>query len=160
MGNSIVGDYEEYFSRIPVSGTERHELSHTHANASCAYNVEHNRVLQSADHDRLALAFFAAHKFYAFPLMSGTPESEFVEGCMDAFDESQSVASSELKDLSIKESWHKSSEEVDALGAGHGNMRVFNIQHMALETKARIAKIVESAERDEYLLPLCAKQRV
>ncbi|MCJ1381496.1 hypothetical protein MMC17_004607 [Xylographa soralifera] len=154
MGNSIEGTYVDYFGRIPLPDGGRPENSFPHelpSQTKCAANEAHNRVFTATDHDRLTLAFFASHKSYAFPLESGMKEQDFVEGCMDEFEKQNP---SDDQEQGLKESWRLSTVDADEMGTSTGNFRVFGIQHMALETKARVARLVQVAEDEAYLLPL------
>lgn len=156
MGNSIVGDYAEYFARVPETPcSDRPQLSCLHLDGDCSFNAAHRRVFEETDHDRLTLAFFAAHKSYAFPLASGQPEQDFVEECIKGFDE-QHAQLRATGSVTLSESWHRSREDAEEMGSGHGSLRVFALQHMALETKERIARMVQANEEEGSLLPLGA----
>jgi hypothetical protein len=156
MGNSIIGDYVEYFARVPETPcSDRPQLSCMHSDRDCSFNAAHRREFEETDHDRLTLAFFAAHKSYAFPLASRQPEQDFVEECMQGFDERDSSLRA-TGSVTLSESWRLSREDAEEMGSGHGSLRTFALQHMALETKERIARMVQVSEEEGSLLPLRA----
>ncbi|KAF2680075.1 hypothetical protein K458DRAFT_445516 [Lentithecium fluviatile CBS 122367] len=163
MGNSINGGHDEYMQRFAAK-VRPHNCS---ADEVCIDNEAHITHVLSANHDRLALSFFASHKAYAFSVSyedykdsdSDNAEVAFVEHRMDiwaetigAYDGGEVAATA----ASLKESWRISREEADAMGTGGGNMRVFAWQHAFLETKGRVVRRIQKWIEIGELMPLHA----
>ncbi|KAI9760485.1 MAG: hypothetical protein M1835_000153 [Candelina submexicana] len=125
MGVSIDGSYLDYMAASSPTSSR----THTHDCHDCPNNLTHISDMVNADHDRLALAVFAHHKHYAFPLGKDINEADFVAEHMR--EEVPSLA----------EHWQKSVNESESLGTGT-SLRVFKWQHILLESKARIVKRV------------------
>ncbi|ROW17293.1 hypothetical protein VPNG_01289 [Cytospora leucostoma] len=167
MGNSISGGHTEYMKRFG-------NKSRPHTADSCAENEAHVEQFLSADHDRLALAFFASHDSYAFPVsdaegaVSGTAgdghgsqdtETAFVGNRIDLWADriaSRGEFAAAGCARTLKESWLTSRREADEMGTGHDGMHTFTWQHALLETKARVAKRIERWMEIGELMPLHA----
>jgi hypothetical protein len=162
MGNSIDGGHDDYMQRIATKAR-----SHScPADESCIDNEAHTAKVLSADHDRLALSFFALHKAYAFPVPSThckDDEIAFVEQCIETWVE-DACADEESKGsvaaASLKESWRVSREEADAMGTGSGNMRTLAWQHAFLETRGRVARRLQEWIKSSELMPLNAPRHL
>jgi hypothetical protein len=159
MGNSISGGHEEYMQRF-ANKARPHECN---AESPCMENKTHIAEFLSADHDRLALSFFASHKAYAFPVTpveNDLSEISFVEQRMRTWASASSTihdnASISETAESLTSSWRISSAEVDAMGTGSGNMRIFAWQHAFLETGGRVAERIEKWVKRGDLMPLHA----
>lgn len=168
MGNSINGGHTEYMQRFETK-------SRPHTADFCAENEYHIQKFLSTDHDRLALAFFASHDSYAFPVSEfdrtvaeksevvheRDVETAFVKRRIDLW--AHNIAcegdpwSSECAG-SLKESWMESRREADEMGTGHEGMHTFTWQHALLETKARVAKRIERWMDLGDLMPLHAER--
>jgi hypothetical protein len=162
MGNSINGGHDDYMQRIATKA-----LSHNcPADEPCIDNEAHTSRVLSADHDRLALSFFALHKAYAFPVSSTDckdDEIAFVEQCIERWVEDTCAdEESEVSTVaaSLKKSWRVSREEADAMGTGGGDMRTFAWQHAFLETKGRIARQLQEWIESSDLMPLNASRHL
>ncbi|KAB2569576.1 hypothetical protein DBV05_g11749 [Lasiodiplodia theobromae] len=152
MGNSIAGGHAAYMSRIAAAAAPHH-CTPDHP---CADNEAHVRDVLAADHNRLALAFFAVHKAYAFPVGSDDGEIAFVEGQMDAWEEQGGVLGidDDAARVTLKDVWKMSREEADEMGTGEGGMQTFAWQHAFLETRARVLRRVERWVEKGELMPL------
>lgn len=167
MGNSINGGHTEYIKRFG-------NKSRPHTADFCVENEAHVEEFLSADHDRLALSFFASHDSYAFPVSdtertvsetagigngSQDTETAFVGNRMDLWAQTAAsrgdFAAAECA-RTLKESWMTSRTEADEMGTGHGGMHTFTWQHALLETKARVAKRIERWMEIGELMPLHA----
>jgi hypothetical protein len=140
MGNGIDGGHDNYIQRI---ATQARSYS-CPEDEPCIDNKAHTARVLSADHDRLALSFFALHKAYAFPVPSTHCKDKiaFVEQCIETWVEDASAdeeSKGSVAAASSKKSWRLSREEADAMGTGNGNMRTFAWQHAFLETRGRVA---------------------
>lgn len=166
MGNSIDGGHTEYMRRFETK-------SRPHTTDICGENEDHIQKFLSADHDRLALAFFASHDSYAFPVSEvdrtvvetsgvghGTDaETEFVKHRIDLWAHNiacEGDLAAVERAGTLKESWINSRREADEMGTGHGGMHTFTWQHALLETKARVAKRIERWMDIGDLMPLHA----
>ncbi|KAL1616952.1 hypothetical protein SLS56_011219 [Neofusicoccum ribis] len=164
MGNSVSGGHAEYMRRF-AAGARPHVCA---AGSPCAENDAHVEDFLAADHDRLALAFFASHKAYAFPVSEKgraggggavDPETVFVERRMDGWAEAVGVeagAAAAARARRLKESWRISRDEADAMGTGPGGMQTFAWQHALLESKARVARRIQRWMEIGELMPLHA----
>ncbi|KAI9723331.1 MAG: hypothetical protein M1812_001214 [Candelaria pacifica] len=123
MGVSIDGSYSDYMAASSPDSPRKQP----HDCHDCANNQAHVSDMLNTDHDRLALAFFAHHKHYSFPLGKDIDEADFVEDNMRE----------EVPFLA--EHWQKSVDEAESLGTAT-SLRVFEWQHILLESKARIVK--------------------
>lgn len=145
MGNSIVGSYAGYMERVPQAGKEQPQTSNVHRD-SCSGNEQHVSEFVEADLDRLLLGFFASHKIYAFPLVSGEDENHFIDHSFDELGENDCLRS-------LKECWTSSSAEADEIGGGRGGIHMFGLQHMFTETGPRVAARLKLWEdRDDVML--------
>lgn len=145
MGNSIVGSYAGYMDRVPQAGKEQPQNSKVHRDV-CSENEQHTSEFVEADLDRLLLGFFASHKIYAFPLVSGEDEDDFIDRSFGELGEDDCLQS-------IKESWKISSAEADEIGGGRGGIHMFGLQHMFTETGPRVAARLKVWEdRDDVML--------
>ncbi|GME64801.1 uncharacterized protein BDR25DRAFT_386983 [Neofusicoccum parvum] len=165
VGNSISGGHAEYMRRFAAKARP-----HVCAPGSpCVENDAHVEDFLAADHDRLALAFFASHRAYAFPVAEkgradgggGAVDAEtaFVERRMDGWAEAVGVeagAAAAASARGLKESWRVSRDEADAVGTGAGGMQTFAWQHALLESKARVARRIQRWMEIGELMPLHA----
>jgi hypothetical protein len=135
---------------------ERLPQSYSHLRdkgTACQQNEAHIRDFLAASHDRLALSTFAVHPSYPFPLASGEEETKFVESALDVWD-AENFGYVEVQNQ--KEMWRASREEADRLGSGRENMRVFRWQHVSVETKGSLGRLLERSLDKADLLPLKA----
>lgn len=144
MGNSIDGSHADYISRLSTHYTPNPIGTDIHGDHECAENCAHIQAFTEADHDRLGLSFFAAHKAYSFPLTDGQDESQFVGSKMDE------------TYPGLREWWIESRGEIAKLGGGEESLRMFGWQHMFVETKGRVARKLETWSRNRDLMPLSA----
>jgi hypothetical protein len=145
MGNSIVGSYARYMERVPQPHEVQPESSKVHREP-CSENDLHASEFVEADLDRLLLGFFASHKIYAFPLVSGEDENDFADRCFNEFGKENCIQS-------IRESWATSSAEADEIGGDRGGIHMFGLQHMFTETCSRVAARLKLWEdRDDVML--------
>lgn len=124
-------------------------LTRMHNDAGCVENQLHAYELRSTDHDRLSLAFFAAHKAYCIPLERTDTESGTIEMVVSTAD--QNAYALEFKTL-----WEKSAAEIDKLGAGPESLRNFAWQHVFTETKYGLAELLTEWQANEDLMPIGA----
>lgn len=140
MGNSIESSTSRYKARVSSPSPRN-----VHGDAHCSENVHHIQSVLSADHESLALAFFASHRSYSFPLHGGEKGEQFAGDKMDACI------------IGLRDHWRNLSERLECLGGGHGNLRVFGWQHVFLETMDRLAFGLENWIRRGDLMPLSAE---
>ncbi|GAD99166.1 predicted protein [Paecilomyces variotii No. 5] len=144
MGNSIQGASADYIARLSSHYTASPVGTSLHDDSSCQENVAHIESFLAADHDRLALSFFAAHKSYSFPLANGQDEVGFVGSRM------------EEEWPGLREKWLASREELSTLGGGEQSLHLFGWQHMFVDTKERLAHKLDIWIKNEELMPLSA----
>ena len=167
MGNSINGGHTEYIKRFG-------NKSRPHVADSCTENEDHVEQFLSADHDRLALAFFASHDSYAFPVSDAEGTASETARVSHGPQDTETAYVGNRIDLwahiaasrgdftaaecarTLKESWMTSRREADEMGTGHGGMHTFTWQHALLETKARVAKRIQRWMDIGDLMPLHA----
>ncbi|RMD43142.1 hypothetical protein DV735_g2017, partial [Chaetothyriales sp. CBS 134920] len=125
-GNSLDGHFPDFIQRIsnPVS---------RHQDADCVENVQHCKDILATDQDALALASLADHRHYPFLLAAGCDEIAVVAEAMDDV----------MPGLS--QIWKRQKDGADALGTST-SMKVFNWQHIVLETVARVAARYEASD--------------
>ncbi|KAF2462610.1 uncharacterized protein BDR25DRAFT_386983 [Lindgomyces ingoldianus] len=163
MGNSINGGHAEYMQRF----ADKARPHNCPTGVPCTENEAHVKKLLEADHDRLALSFFASHKAYAFPVSdkdgresdSDHPEIAFVERRMDTWADTIELyvgGKVAAPAKSLKESWRLSRGEANEMGTGAGSMHIFAWQHAFLETKGRVARRIQKWMEIGELMPLHA----
>ncbi|KAK8086008.1 hypothetical protein PG994_000982 [Apiospora phragmitis] len=159
MGNSIVdGSYKTYTDLVYASlrdgdGTKtrracEHEGGHEEGASHCAANQAHVEAFLRADHDRLALSFFAIHPAYALPLSPGEHVDHFIR---DKASDWSPPHGTELWRL-----WEQCRADADRVGTGEENMGTFRWQHAFLESKGRLGALLRQAQREDDLMPLKA----
>ncbi|ORX94547.1 hypothetical protein BCR34DRAFT_499185 [Clohesyomyces aquaticus] len=166
MGNSINGGHNEYMQRF----AKKVRVHDSPRENPCTDNEMHIQALLAADHDRLALSFFATHKAYAF-LVPGAnhgngnendndhSETAFVDQGIDMWASSAGIYASDMSRenaTTLKESWRTSKGESDAMGTGAGGMHIFAWQHAFLETKGRVARRIKKWAEVGDMMPLHA----
>ncbi|KAK7949414.1 uncharacterized protein PG986_010300 [Apiospora aurea] len=161
MGNSIDGSYKAYTDLVYSSlrdetkpqRTREHretEEGHHHGGAGhCVANEEHVEVFLRADHDKLALSFFAIHPAYAFPLGKGEED-------VDRFIQDKASDWSALHGPQLWRLWQECRADADQVGTGEGYMGTFRWQHAFLESKGRLGALLRRAQMEEDLMPLKA----
>jgi hypothetical protein len=87
-------------------------------------------------------------------LASGEEETKFVGRALDVW-EAENFGYIEAQRQ--KEMWSASREEADRLGSGRENMRVFRWEHVCVETKGRLGRLLERSLDKADLLPLKAR---
>ena len=121
----------------------------------CAENEAHVNEFLRADHDRIALSFFAVHCAYSFPL-TGEEKDEvaFVDKAMDSWaEEKEQVRGGVASPAAM---WKASRDEADILGTGTGSMHLFRWQHAFAESKGRLGWLLERSLNAAELMPLKA----
>ncbi|KAJ9359941.1 hypothetical protein DTO027B9_1493 [Paecilomyces variotii] len=144
MGNSIQGASADYIARLSSHYTSDPVGTSLHEDSSCEENAAHIEDFLAADHDRLSLSFFAAHKSYSFPLANAQDEVEFVGSRMDE------------EWPGLRERWLASREEISTLGGGEQGLHLFGWQHMFVDTKERLAHKLDVWIKNGELMPLSA----
>jgi hypothetical protein len=121
----------------------------------CAENEAHVAEFLRADHDRIALSFFAVHCAYSFPL-TGEEKDEvaFVDKAMDAWAEEKEQVRGGI--ASPAAMWKASRDEADILGTGTGSMHLFRWQHAFAESKGRLGWLLQKSLNAAELMPLKA----
>lgn len=171
-GNSLRGSHEQYTELVKTSlcdpatrpanslphtnniGSPRRTVQKKNTSCLCAENEAHVAEFLRADHDRIALSFFAVHCAYSFPLMSGEDEVTFVENTMDAW-----AGAKEQMRMGVRSPaamWRASRDEADALGTGTGSMHLFRWQHAFAESKGRLGWLLQRSLEEAALMPLKA----
>ncbi|KAH8697069.1 hypothetical protein BGW36DRAFT_461113 [Talaromyces proteolyticus] len=149
MGYSIRGRNSDYTGRV-LAKEKGSTASWPHRDETCAENLCHLSELLSADHDHLAMAFFAAHPAYSFPLDGLETEEQIVQFLVAQFPQHQDAAA--FQDL-----WERLYLEADTLGVGRGCVNIIGWQHIFAETRHGLARLLEKWLLDENLMPLSAK---
>lgn len=144
MGNSIHGSSADYITRLSSHYTPNPVGTSLHEDSACEENAAHIQDFLSANHDRLARSFFAAHKSYSFPLANSQDETDFVGSIMDE------------EWPGLREQWLASRMELAKLGGGEESLHIFGWQHMFVETKERVAHKLKVWMENGDLMPLSA----
>ncbi|KAK7428409.1 hypothetical protein QQZ08_005028 [Neonectria magnoliae] len=158
MGNSFNGSHDSYTS-LAVSAKQDSErtpqtLPHSLCTGqSCEENERHVQSFVEADHDQVALSTFAIHPSYPFPISSATEEVTFVEDCLETWGR-ENGHTEDAQDMI--ETWRSTRRNADRLGCGKGDMRLFAWQHVCLETKGRLGRMLEQSVKEADLMPLQA----
>ncbi|KAI1268959.1 hypothetical protein F5Y18DRAFT_373163 [Xylariaceae sp. FL1019] len=151
VGNSREGNYKAYGELVETSTLEDEALRRPDSlphDGCCEHNEAHIAELMKADHDRLALSFFAIHPSYAFDLTTGEDETDFVKHKMDALARPCNNTGNELSSQ-----WLASRAEADAMGTGPEDMHIFRWQHVCIESKARLGRVLQEALDRADLMP-------
>ncbi|KAH6853952.1 hypothetical protein B0I37DRAFT_401031 [Chaetomium sp. MPI-CAGE-AT-0009] len=170
-GNSLRGPHQKYTDLVRTSLTaepgNRPANSFPHGSSNgekpaassspcrCAENEAHVEEFLRADHDRIALSFFAVHCAYSFPL-TGEEKDEvaFVNKAMDAWAEKKEQVREGV--ASPAALWKASRDEADILGTGTGSMHLFRWQHAFAESKGRLGWMLQRSLNAAELMPLKA----
>lgn len=161
MGNSIDGGHSDYMTRFGQNAKSKQ----CRRGDLCPRNEAHVSEFLSTDHDRLALAFFASHKAYAFSVSDqngdNLDDSEIDVVRKRMYDWARRTGRLGHDEImttaqSLMTSWRISQEEADIMGTGAESMRTFAWQHAFLETKARIATRIQHWMEAGELMPLHA----
>ncbi|KAH6650546.1 hypothetical protein F5144DRAFT_556487 [Chaetomium tenue] len=174
-GNSLRGPHQQYTDLVreslsaepgsrpansfPHNTSSNSEKPATASSSSspcrCAENEAHVGEFLRADHDRIALSFFAVHCAYSFPL-TGEEKDEvaFVDKAMDAWAEEKEQVHGDV--ASPAALWKASRDEADTLGTGTGSMHLFRWQHAFAESKGRLGWLLERSLNAAELMPLKA----
>jgi hypothetical protein len=169
-GNSLRGSHGEYTALVRESlitepgSRPANTLPYDGGSSTektpcrCDENESHVAEFLRADHDRIALAFFAVHCAYSFPLASGEDEVAFVERMMDAWagEKEQVQRGGVVASSSLAELWRASRDEADRLGTGAGSMHVFRWQHAFAESRGRLGWLLGRSLAAAALMPLKA----
>ncbi|KAK8093321.1 hypothetical protein PG997_000006 [Apiospora hydei] len=153
MGNSINGSYKAYTDLVYSSlrdetkpqrtreHREAEEAQHCRAQ-HCVANEEHVEVFLLADHDKLALSFFAIH-----------PRGE---EDVDRFIHDKASDWSAQHGQQLWRLWQECHADADQVGTGEGYMGTFRWQHAFLESKGRLGALLRRAQMEDDLMPLKA----
>ncbi|KAL1867537.1 hypothetical protein VTK73DRAFT_4140 [Phialemonium thermophilum] len=159
MGNSLRGAHKDYTDILQESiraGDRRcRSLPHVPPpGQTCEDNDSHVRQFVQADHDRIALAFFAVHPAYSFQLDADEDEITFVEKKMDSWETAHQDNRGKGGSRALARLWRASREEADLLGVGTESMHLFRWQHAFAESKGRLGKLLARSLEEADLMPL------
>ncbi|ODA76793.1 hypothetical protein RJ55_07308 [Drechmeria coniospora] len=151
MGNSIRGPATAFVDRVLAAQGCAPPTSRPHRDDACPEYRAHQSQIRRADHDRIARAFFAAHRSYSVPVepFLARPEDEVIGTLLARLPP-------HLHAQPFHDMWKKSRSEIDELGGGRGNLATFGWQHVFTETKHGLARLLEKWIADENMMPLHA----
>lgn len=137
LGNSIAGSRSDYLERI-MAAARGHgcNMERLHGSGTCQEDDDHVSELLSADHDELANAFFAYHRAYSLPLDGYNSDEQQVREHLCA--KIEPPADGEM----IRELWEYHSRQINRLRGGPNNMRVFEWQHVFVETEHGLSQLL------------------
>jgi hypothetical protein len=153
--SSSSSNNEEKPTAAPSSSWSSSSSSSSPSPCRCAENEAHVNEFLRADHDRIALSFFAVHCAYSFPLMGEEKdEVAFVDKAMDSWaEEKEQVRGGVASPAAM---WKASRDEADILGTGTGSMHLFRWQHAFAESKGRLGWLLQRSLNAAELMPLKA----